>query len=107
MVLGEVLGAPLQWAFGKGLAKESTENSRHAETQQLFIRADDRLWVTGTRHHREALVTCRRASYKDHGIKWLLLVVIIGAFKKTIKIVVINHYRQSMSLAVHKELNLQ
>lgn len=87
---GKCPGSPLQWAFGKGLARGSTDNSRQAGTGQLFTRANDGFWVTDARDHEEVFGKCRGSSYKGHGIKWLLL-GITGALKKTMKIAVINH----------------
>ena len=45
---------------------------------------------SGLLDQEAAFMKCRGRSYKDHGIKWLVL-GIIGALKKTMKIAIINH----------------
>lgn len=75
VVLGEFLGTLLQWTFGGGLAKVSTESSRQDRTGQSSTRDDHGLWATGVKDHEEAFVKCRvRSNYEDCGVKWLLLI---------------------------------
>lgn len=59
----------------------STESSRQDGTGQSSTRDDHRLWATGVKDHEEAFVKCTvRSNYEDCGIKWLLLVGVIGSF---------------------------